>query len=127
MRKAKKKLSDIELLKRNLYTLRAYRRHARLEDMISNAADWRRDLSRKTCQIGRLADLAQEVRMPMYTLFKERFARHLEVAFIDEQLVVNRTIDRLIRRTANLGVIKEEAARLGVTLSEMLHPDFTEE
>jgi hypothetical protein len=127
MSKDRKNNSNIELLKRNLYTLRAYRGLARLEDMISNAGDWRRDFYRGTCKIGRLADLAQEVRMPMYTLFKERFARHIETKFVDEQLAINPTVNRLIRQAANLCAMKDEAARLGVTLSEMLHPGFTEE
>lgn len=127
MKEHPQKHSNAELLRRNLYTLRVYRGFERLEDMISNAAEWRRDLYRKTCQIGRVADLAQEVRMPMYTLFKERFAQHLEVAFGEEQLAINRTVDRLIRRAANLRVMEDEAVRLGVPLPEMLHPDFREE
>ncbi len=127
MRGQPKKRSNADMLRRNLYTLRVYRGHERLEDMISNAAEWRRDLYRRTCQLGRLYNLAIEVRMPMYTLFKKQFAHHLEVSFADQQLAINATVDRLIRRGANLRVMEEEATRLGVTLAEMLHPDFSEE
>lgn len=94
---------------------------------MDDAGSCRRDFSRKTCQIGRWADIAEHLGIPLYALFEERFAKYMDEPFAEEHLVINPTVNQLIRYKANLGAMEEEAERLGVTLPDLLHPDFIED